>query len=77
MFPKSKDWDIKYTSKGLVKKRMNTVLKYSMYMILLTGAIRAKRAGLNLMDVPRLAKGYSRAALMMAAGLLQSLGSKF
>lgn len=76
MFPKWADWNIKYTPKGLRQKRIKTLLKYTLYAALFTGAVKARRVGVKFSDIPKLTKGYSRAALAIAAGFLQSLSSK-
>lgn len=76
MFPNWKDWDIKYTSQGLMKKRLIALLKYAAYAMLLTGAFKARSAGITLKYIPELVKAFSRVFLLKAAQFLQSLSSR-
>jgi len=76
MFPKYSDWDVTYTSKGLAKRKVKSILKYLTYILAIGGLYRAKKNGYKLKDILALIKGYLRAAMMVAAGSLQGVAAK-
>lgn len=60
MFPKYSDWNIEYTSKGLLRKRLGWLLKSLAIILLFSGAYRAKQRGLSYAQVKG---GFQIAAL--------------
>ena len=47
MFPRWSDWDIEYTRKGLIKKRIRHGLKYVAFAAIIVGLYQARRSGEN------------------------------
>ncbi|KAF4632931.1 hypothetical protein G7Y89_g5190 [Cudoniella acicularis] len=73
-FPTWSDWDIKYTRKGLMKRRTVALLKIFSVFAAVTGFLRLARCGI---DVTALVKHQARLAFLTGAGLLQKVASKF
>lgn len=51
MFPKYRDWDYKYTTIGLFKKRARATLKLVALTLAIIGTYRARQAGLGLLGL--------------------------
>lgn len=64
MFPKWADWDIQYTSKGLLKHRLGQALKYVAFAAAIVGVYRARRQGLALRAVPDMLRMFLRSGAM-------------
>lgn len=75
MFPTFSDWDITYTTKGLIKKRARTAIRYLTYLAAIISIISLRRNS-NGRSVNDILKGYVRQALMTGALVLQVAGSK-
>ncbi len=71
MFPTWSDWDIRYTPKGLAKRRTKKLLRILMITLAIIAIRRASKRGLGMRDVPVLVKGYVRWGLLVGAGALQ------
>lgn len=74
MFPTWSDWNITYTAKGLAKKRVKSLLRYTIILCLAAGFPLLKRKGLTEMKL--LLKQYPKLALMAVAAGLQNAASK-
>ncbi len=78
MFPKWSDWNIQYTTKGLLKHRISQVLKVIAVAASIVGAwyIRHDVRG-GLMGILRLVRGYVKVGglmlLMEAQRVVQKL----
>lgn len=59
MFPNYNDWDYKYTTMGLIKKRAKTILHVSVLAGVATGMYLARRTGFSL-PVWREAAAYAK-----------------
>jgi hypothetical protein len=76
MFPKSSDWNIKYTPKGLAKKRVKSGVRYMLYTLALVGIYQAKRQGYSVRDFSLLARNYLKLPLLLGANFLQKIAGK-
>ncbi|KAI9759039.1 MAG: hypothetical protein M4579_002628 [Chaenotheca gracillima] len=55
LFPRWKDWDIKYTKKGSLKLRARQLIKLTAFAIAIIGIRRTRQAGYGLKDLRNLA----------------------
>lgn len=76
MFPKYSDWNVKYTPKGLRKKRRNEAMRYLALLLVLGGIYRARKAGHTIAEGPTLLRGFLRTALRKGVEGLQWLSSR-
>jgi len=76
MFPTWSDWDITYTSKGLLKKRAKTMLTYLACVLAIPSILSLRRNTRSVECVKALLKEYIRQALLKGADILQVAGSK-
>jgi hypothetical protein len=75
MFPKYHHWNITYTRKGLAKRFLSRTARSVFAVLLVVGAIRARRTGLRLADVPQAARSAVAYLLDTGVRLLQSARS--
>lgn len=52
MFPRWTDWDLEYTSKGILKKRIRQALQYGLVIGAIIGAYQIKKGGGSLVNLP-------------------------
>lgn len=63
MFPRWGDWNVKYTARGLRKRRLAQIVRAVSAMVALLALIRAWKSGLGLRDGPTILRSYLRSAL--------------
>jgi hypothetical protein len=76
MFPRYEDWNIKYTPKGLAKRRTRITMRYIAYALVIAGIYSAKRKEYGIKNLPGLVTAYMRLALLMGARTLQRIAEK-
>lgn len=54
MFPKWKDWNLEYTFKGILKKKVGKALRYGLLIGAIVGAYQLKKSGESFVDLPGL-----------------------
>ena len=77
MFPKWGDWNIEYTTKGLLKHRISQLLKVIALAAGIVGAwyIRHDVSG-GLMGILRLVRGYVKVGVLRLLIQVQSVAQK-
>ncbi|KAL3420630.1 monooxygenase, flavin-binding [Phlyctema vagabunda] len=76
MFPTWSDWNIKYTRKGLAKKRAKDILKYLALVTMVAGAVLARKDGRSMLSIVGFLKSYVRMALLTGSVVLQTTASR-
>lgn len=76
MFPTWSDWDITYTTKGLLKKRIKTLLSLLTYAAGIAGLYRLRKAGFAISDLPDLMRTLLRLSLLSVAKGAQKLAGR-
>ena len=76
MFPTWSDWDILYTRKGLIKKRVKSLLRVLVYFSAIAGFVSLRRHGKGPADVKAMLRKFLRYAILKASGVLQRTGEK-
>ena len=73
MFPTWSDWNLKYTKKGLVKRRAKMTISYLAIFSAVYALIYLRRNGKALNDFKVILKEYVRLALLSGVNLLQMI----
>lgn len=76
MFPKWADWDIQYTSKGLLKHRLRQALKYAAFVAAIVGLYRARKHGVALRAIPDMVRLVMRLGALRILNGLQGFFAK-
>jgi hypothetical protein len=76
MFPRWRDWTFKYTPQGLARRRRRLALRTVTYALAIYAALRARKAGYQLKDVPSLVRQYARQGLLLAAEQIQRMAGR-
>ncbi|OCK83255.1 FAD/NAD(P)-binding domain-containing protein [Lepidopterella palustris CBS 459.81] len=75
MFPKWKDWNIEYSHKGLVKRRIRRSFRFIALALLITGAYCARQKGLGLKDAKELVRTALQAVLEQGKQVIETAKS--
>ena len=76
MFPKWGDWNIQYTTKGLIKHRISQALKVTALAASIIGAWRIRNGSSGLMTLLNLGRQYSKSGLLSLLMSVQRSVSK-
>lgn len=64
MFPKGGDWNLEYSTKGIVKKRTRQVAQYGLLIGAVMGTYRLKYYGGSFLELPNLWGQYLRTGMV-------------
>ncbi|KAI9677020.1 MAG: hypothetical protein M1817_006859 [Caeruleum heppii] len=67
MFPRYRDWDFKYTAKGILKQKVRRGLMFLCVTLAIVGVFRARQAGSGVLEMPGVLRMYTKQFL---AGVL-------
>jgi hypothetical protein len=76
MFPTWGDWNFKYTSQGLARKKRRAMLRYALCSLAIVGIFLAKQKEYAIRDFSALLRAYLRRAVLKGAKSLQGIASK-
>lgn len=76
MFPTWNDWNIRYTRRGLIKKRAKTTLRYLAYIAAIVGILRLRQNAEGRGGIKALLNDSLSQVLLKGSLYLQTAGSK-